>query len=53
MSLLELNMVSAVIIDLKFQFNPSSATHLHSSVTNIKIQENFKIYFTLINHTLC
>ena len=26
--------------------NPSSATHLHSSVANIKIQENFKIYFS-------
>ena len=41
MNLLELNMVSAVDIDLKFQFNPSSATHLRSTVANIKIQENF------------
>ena len=41
MNLLELNMVSAVGIDLKFQFNPSSATRLRSTVANIKIQENF------------
>ena len=46
MNLLELNMVSAVDIDLKFQFNPSSTTRLHSTVANIKIQKNFKIYFT-------
>lgn len=52
MNLLELNMVSAVGIDLKFQFNPSGATCLHSTVVNIKIQENFKVYFTLNNHTL-
>lgn len=30
MNLLELNMVSAFDIDLKFQFNPSGATCLHS-----------------------
>ena len=41
MNLLELNMVSAVDIDLKFQFNPSSATRLCSTEANIKIQENF------------
>ena len=46
MNLLELNMVSAVDIDLKFQINPPGATRLHSTVANIKIQENFKIYFT-------
>ena len=46
MNLLELNMVSAVDIDLKFQFNPSGATCLHSTVANIKINENFKIHFT-------
>ena len=52
MNLSELNMVSAVGIDLKFQFNPSGATCLHSTVANIKIQENFKVYSTLNNHTL-
>ena len=46
MNLLELNMVSAVDLDLKFQINPPGATRLHSTVANIKIQENFKIYFT-------
>ena len=34
MNLLELNMVSAFDIDLKFQFNPSGATCLHSTVVN-------------------
>ena len=52
MNLLELNMVSAFDIDLKFQFNPSGATCLHSTVANIKIQENLKVYFTSNNHTL-
>ena len=51
MNLLELNMVSAVDINLKFRFNPSGATCLHSTVANIKIQENFKIYSTFNNHT--
>jgi len=51
MNLLELNMVSAVDIDLKFQFNPSSATRLHSTVASIKIQENFKFISLLNNHT--
>ena len=52
MNLSELNMVSAVDINLKFQINPSGATRLHSTVANIKIQENFKVYCTLNNHTL-
>ena len=45
-------MVSGFDIDLKFQFNPSGATCLHSTVANIKIQDNLKVYFTSNNHTL-
>lgn len=45
MNLLELNMVSAVDIDLKFQFNPSSATRLHSTVANHQNSGEFQNLF--------
>ena len=45
MNLLELNMVSAFDIDLKFQFNPSGATCLHSTVVNHQNSGEFQSLF--------